>query len=73
MTRIGKNTDLRDHFCELQSIFLEANPACFERFAGRALGSLLGVLVRIVRAGDQRGDDGGVPGIGNADATESPA
>ena len=63
MIGTAKNTDLNDSLCELQSILLEAKPACLERLAAHALGSLLGVPVRIARAGDQRGGDGGVSGI----------
>lgn len=55
---------MHDSIRELQSIFLEADSACLERLAARALGSLLGVPVRVARSGDQRGGDGGTSGIG---------
>ncbi|MDE0333191.1 MAG: hypothetical protein OXL41_15160 [Nitrospinae bacterium] len=58
---------MHDPFCELQSILLEADSACLERFAARALGSLLGVPVRVARSGDQRGGDGGTSSIGSRD------
>lgn len=58
---------MHDPICELQSILLEANSACLERLAARALGSLLGVPVRVARSGDQRGGDGGTSGIGGRD------
>lgn len=56
---------MRDPFYELQSILLKAESACLEHLAGRALESLLGVPVRIARAGDQRGGDGGTSVIGS--------
>ena len=55
---------MQDPIRELRSIFLEADSACLERFAAHALGSLLGVPVRVARSGDQRGGDGGTSGIG---------
>ena len=50
---------------QLQSILLAASPGSLERFAGFALGSLLGVPFRHARSGDQRGGDGGASGIGD--------
>ena len=60
----GQNgtSELLDPFCNLRRVLLKAPPANLERLAGRLLGQLLGVPVRIARAGDQRGGDGGVSG-----------
>ena len=52
--------------CEqLRAVLLDADPKHLESIASFALSSLLGVPFRNARAGDQRGGDGGVSGIGN--------
>ena len=55
---------MHDSIDKLKRVLLAAPPASLERLAGRLLGCLLGVPVRIARAGDQRGGDGGVSGAG---------
>ena len=64
MTSRDKNNRSPKPCDQLQSILLHAKPGCLEHLAQHALGSLLKVPFRSARAGDQRGGDGGVSGIG---------
>ena len=64
LTGQSNTFDLQDSFSKLRNVLLNAPPANLERLAGCLLGRLLGVPVRIPRAGDQRGGDGGVAGAG---------
>ena len=64
MTSRDKNDQSPELCDQLLPILLGANPDRLERLAQFALSSLLKVPFRNARAGDQRGGDGGVSGIG---------
>ncbi|MDE0029964.1 MAG: hypothetical protein OXU42_11260 [Deltaproteobacteria bacterium] len=65
MADMGCTTGTPEPSDQLQSVLQAVETQTLERFAGFALGSLLGLPFRHARSGDQRGGDGGTSGFGD--------